>query len=53
MRKSLSLAVAARRRAAAESYRAAYNIDPGLGKGLSAEEYASGKLKAAAGQKKN
>ena len=39
--------------AAAESYRAAYDIDPGLGKGLSAEEYVSGRLKAAAEQKKN
>ena len=39
--------------AAAESYRAAYNIDPGLAKGLSADEYVARRLKAAAEQKKN
>lgn len=39
--------------AAAESYRAAYTIDPGLAKGLSADEYVAGRLKAAAEQKKN
>jgi CubicO group peptidase (beta-lactamase class C family) len=39
--------------AAAESYREAYTIDPGLGKGQSAEEFVSGKLKAAAEVKKN
>jgi tetratricopeptide (TPR) repeat protein len=39
--------------AAAEHYRAAYNLDSGLGKGLPAEEYVSGRLKAAAEQKKN
>jgi hypothetical protein len=38
---------------AAESYRAAYNIDPGLGKGLSADEYVAGKVKAASEPKKN
>jgi CubicO group peptidase (beta-lactamase class C family) len=31
--------------AAAENYRAAYNIDPTLGKGLSADEYVAGRLK--------
>lgn len=39
--------------AAAESFRAAYNIDPGLAKGLSADEYVARRLKAAAEQKKN
>lgn len=39
--------------AAAESYREAYKLDPGLGKGQSAEEFASGRLKAAAEVKKN
>jgi hypothetical protein len=38
---------------AAENYRAAYNIDPNLGKGLSAEEYVAGRIKAASEQKKN
>jgi CubicO group peptidase (beta-lactamase class C family) len=38
---------------AAENYRAAYKIDPKLGKGLSADEYVAGKIKAAAEQKKN
>ena len=33
---------------AAENFRAAYNIDPGLAKGLSADEYVAGRLKAAA-----
>ncbi|HEY0174130.1 MAG TPA: serine hydrolase [Pyrinomonadaceae bacterium] len=39
--------------AAAESYREAYKIDPNLGKGLSAEEYVSARLKAAGEPKKN
>jgi CubicO group peptidase (beta-lactamase class C family) len=39
--------------AAAESFRQAYNIDPGLAKGLSADEYVAQRLKAAAEQKKN
>ena len=39
--------------AAAESYRAAYTIDPGVARGLSADEYVAGRLKAAAEQKKN
>jgi CubicO group peptidase (beta-lactamase class C family) len=39
--------------AAAESYRQAYNIDPTLAKGLSADEYVAQRLKAAAEQKKN
>lgn len=39
--------------AAAESYRAAYNIEPGLAKGLSADDYVAQRLKAAAEQKKN
>jgi tetratricopeptide (TPR) repeat protein len=38
---------------AAENYRAAYNIDPTLAKGLSADEYVAGRLKAAAEPKKN
>ncbi|MFL6334452.1 MAG: serine hydrolase domain-containing protein [Pyrinomonadaceae bacterium] len=38
---------------AAEAYRAAYTIDPGPAKGLSADEYVAGRLKAAAEQKKN
>jgi CubicO group peptidase (beta-lactamase class C family) len=38
---------------AAESYRAAYNLDPTLAKGLSADEWVAQKLKAAAEQKKN
>lgn len=38
---------------AAESYRAAYTIDPGLAKGLSADDYVAQRLKAAAEQKKN
>jgi len=39
--------------AAAENYRAAYNIDPTLAKGLSADEYVAQRLKTAAEQKKN
>jgi CubicO group peptidase (beta-lactamase class C family) len=39
--------------AAAENYRAAYNIDPALAKGLSADDYVAGRLKAAGEQKKN
>lgn len=40
--------------AAAQSYRAAYNIEPGLAKGSSVDEYVAGRLKAAAAeQKKN
>jgi CubicO group peptidase (beta-lactamase class C family) len=39
--------------AAAENYRAAYNIDPTLTKGSSADDYVAGRLKAAAEQKKN
>ena len=38
---------------AAEHYRQAYALDPALGKGLSADDYAAGRLKAAAEQKKN
>jgi CubicO group peptidase (beta-lactamase class C family) len=38
---------------AAENYRAAYTIDQGLAKGLSADEYVAQRLKAAAEQKKN
>ena len=38
---------------AAENYRQAYNIDPGLARGASADEYVAGRLKAAAEQKKN
>jgi CubicO group peptidase (beta-lactamase class C family) len=38
---------------AAENYRAAYDIDPSVGKGLSADDYVAGRLKAAAEQKKN
>lgn len=38
---------------AAASYRQAYTIDPTLAKGLSADEYVAGRLKAAAEQKKN
>ncbi|MDX6484309.1 MAG: hypothetical protein QOE95_2080, partial [Gaiellaceae bacterium] len=39
--------------AAAENYHAAYNIDPTLAKGLSADEWVAGKLKATPEQKKN
>jgi CubicO group peptidase (beta-lactamase class C family) len=39
--------------AAAESYRAAYTIDPSLAKGLSSDDYVAQRLKAAAEQKKN
>jgi tetratricopeptide (TPR) repeat protein len=39
--------------AAAESYRAAYAIDPGLAKGFPADEWVASRLKAAAEQKKN
>ncbi|HEX8354723.1 MAG TPA: serine hydrolase domain-containing protein [Pyrinomonadaceae bacterium] len=39
--------------AAAESYRLAHALDPAVGKGASADEYVAGRLKAAAGQKKN
>lgn len=39
--------------AAAESYREAYKIDPAVGKGQSAEEFVSGRLKAAAEVKKD
>jgi CubicO group peptidase (beta-lactamase class C family) len=39
--------------AAAESYRAAYTIDPGLARGLSADAYVAQRLKAAAEQQKN
>jgi CubicO group peptidase (beta-lactamase class C family) len=38
---------------AAENYCAAYSIDPSLGKGLSADEYVAGKIKAASEPKKN
>jgi tetratricopeptide (TPR) repeat protein len=38
---------------AAESYRAAYNIDPTIAKGLTADDYVAQRLKAAAEQKKN
>ena len=38
---------------AAENYRAAYNIDPTLAKGLSADEWVAGRLKETPGQKKN
>jgi tetratricopeptide (TPR) repeat protein len=38
---------------AAESFRQAYTIDPALAEGASADEYVAGRLKAAAGQKKN
>ena len=41
------------RESAAEHYRAAYNLDPAPAKGLSADEYVAGRLKAAAEQKKN
>lgn len=38
---------------ASESYRQAYNLDPALAKGLSADAYAAGRLKAAAERKQN
>jgi Flp pilus assembly protein TadD len=38
---------------AAENYRAAYNLDPTLAKGMPADEYVAGRLKAAAAQKQN
>lgn len=38
---------------AAENYRQAYALDPALAKGLSADDYVAGKLKAAAEVKKN
>ncbi|HEX7313937.1 MAG TPA: serine hydrolase [Pyrinomonadaceae bacterium] len=38
---------------ATANYRAAYNLDPALAKGLSADEYVAGRLKTAAEQKKN
>ncbi|HEX8204417.1 MAG TPA: hypothetical protein VF587_00010, partial [Solirubrobacteraceae bacterium] len=39
--------------AAAENFRAAYDLDPAVGKGSAADEYVAGRLKAAAEQKKN
>ena len=39
--------------AAAENYRQAYALDPAVAKGLSADDYVAGRLKAAAEQKKN
>jgi len=38
--------------AAAESYRQAYALDPGVGKGMSADEYVARRVEAAAGEKK-
>ncbi|MBV9928961.1 MAG: class A beta-lactamase-related serine hydrolase [Acidobacteria bacterium] len=47
------LARKGRTQEAAESYRQAYNLEPGLSKGAAVEEYVAQRLKLAAEQKKN